>query len=232
MPGLASAETIAQNHVQSLHPTEARLDPRVQICVLDGNPVAEDLLEGAQLHPPAFIVNTVLGRDGAIVGLFTGELDAAHRSACALASEIYTVPIKEQADLVIAANSTALNFIQCHKALFNAYSALKPGGRIILLAPLPEGLGGTGFRRYLEMGDPATIAATLRQHPDINGQTALSTLQKAAQTILFTELGNEDVNSLGDALLCAHCYFDNQGTAKPACYIMPNAGNTVPVKFS
>ncbi len=238
MPGLAGATSIAQNHVRSLHATEARLDPRVQICRLDGNPVAEDLLEGALLHPPAFIINTVLNREGNIAGLFAGELDAAHRRACALASEIYTVSVREKADLVIAANNTALNFIQCHKALFNAYNAMKPGGRIILAAPLPEGLGGTGFRRYLEMGDAEAVAAALRRQPDINGQTALSTLEKAAHATMLTGLEDNDVRLLGsqkaasmkEAIERACKYFDKRGICQPTCYIMPNAGNTVPVQ--
>ena len=110
-PGLAGAATIAQNHVRSLHPTAARLDPEVKSCRLDGNPVAEDLLEAAQLHPPSFIVNTVLGQNGAIAGLFVGEMDAAHRNACALAQDIFVVPITEKADMVIAVANTALNFI-------------------------------------------------------------------------------------------------------------------------
>jgi lactate racemase len=240
VPGLAGAVTIARNHVRSLHSTEPRLHPHVQTCVLDGNPVAEDLLEAAQLHPPAFIVNTVLGQDGTIAGVFVGELDAAHRSACAFARKIYAVPIKEKADLVIAGNNTAPNFIQCHKALFNAYSALKPEGRIILVAPLPEGLGGTGFRRFLEMNNPEAIATAVRQHPDINGQTALSTLEKAARTILVSELTALDVSLLGaekavsleDALVLAHQYFQDRGISRPTCYIMPNAGTTVPVPHS
>ena len=140
--------------------------------------------------------------------------------------------------MVIAANNTALNFIQCHKALFNAYNAMKPGGRIILAAPLPEGLGGTGFRRYLEMGDAEAVAAALRRQPDINGQTALSTLEKAAHATMLTGLEDNDVRLLGsqkaasmkEAIERACKYFDKRGICQPTCYIMPNAGNTVPVQ--
>ncbi len=237
VPGLAAAETIARNHVRSLHPAEPRLDPHVRICVLDGNPVAEDLLEAAQLHPPAFIVNTVLNGEGAVAGIFAGALDAAHRNACAFARRLYCVPIAGQADLVIAAASDTTNFIQCHKALFNAYAALKPGGRIVLLAPAREGLGGDGFRRYLQLGDPEAIVAALRQHPDINGQTALSTLQKGGVTTLVTEMDETDVAlcgatkaaSLEDALDQARCYFQERGISTPTCYYMPNASATVPL---
>jgi len=240
VPGLAGVETIAANHARSLDATESRLDPRVRICEMDGNPVAEDLLDAARLHPPAFIVNTVLDRNGRIAGLFVGELDIAHRHACALAGAVYTARIAQRADLVIAAMRAAPNFIQCHKALFNAYNALKPGGRIILLAPMREGLGGERFREYLDTGDPNVVAAALRRRPDINGQTVLSTLEKAPQSILVTELSESDVQllrarkaaALDDALRWARDYFAACGVNEPTCYLMPNAGGVVPIVLS
>ncbi len=237
MPGVAGATTIAHNHALNLHPAEDRLNPAVRIGVLDGNPVAEDMLEAARMHPPEFIVNTVLNRDGDIAGLFVGELDAAHRAACAFARERFGVPIQEQADLVIAAMPTASNFIQCHKALFNAWCAMKPGGRIVLLAPAPEGLGGDGFRRYLEMRTPAAVVAALRRQADINGQTALSTLQKTPNVILISELAAADVNVLGarkadtleHALALACDQLRQTGVDTPTCLLMPDAGLTVPI---
>lgn len=237
VPGLAGAATIAQNHRLNLHPLEPRLNPDVRICKLDGNPVAEDLLEAARFHPPDFIINTVLTADAGIGGLFVGDMDAAHRSACSFAVSLFCVPIQERADLVIAAIPGAPNFIQSHKALVNAHAAVKPEGRIILLAPAPEGLGAAGFKRYLEMGSPETVIASLRQQADINGQTALSTLQKGPQTILVTEmpaadvqlLGAEKAPSLETALCLAKNFFRKKGPAAPACYLMPEAGITVPM---
>ncbi len=237
VPGLAGAVTIARNHTLNLHPTASRLDPAVRIGALDGNPVAEDLLEAAQLHPPDFILNTVLTAGGAIGGLFAGALDAAHRAACALAMRTYFIPIQEPADLVIAAITEAANFIQSHKALVNAWAALKPGGLIVLHAPAPEGLGGTGYRRHLEMGSPAAIIEALRRQADINGQTALSTLQKGPHTLLVTKmsaqkvrlLGAEKADTLEAALERARERFAAAGIFQPTCYVMPAAGMTVPL---
>ena len=237
LPGLAGAVSIAHNHALNLYPTENRLNPAVRIGALDGNPVAEDMLEAARTHPPEFIINTVLNRDGDIAGLFVGELDAAHRAACAFAREQFGVPIQEQADLVIAAMPTASNFIQCHKALFNAWCAMKPGGRIVLLAPVPEGLGGDGFRRYLEMRIPAAVIVALRRQADINGQTALSTLQKTPNVILISELAAADVNALGarkadtleHGLALACDQLRQTGVDTPTCLLMPDAGLTVPI---
>lgn len=237
VPGLSGAQTIAHNHALNLHPVEPRLNPAVRIAVLDGNPVAEDLLEAARFHPPDFIINTVLTADGDVGAVFVGEMDAAHRAACALATRVFCVPAAERADLVVASIADAPNFIQSHKALVNAFSALKPGGRIILYAPAPEGLGGAGYRRYLEMGAPESVIDSLRRQADINGQTALSTLQKGPCTLLVTELpgsevrllGAEKANDMEDALRRARNYFADRGMDRPTCIIMPRAGITVPL---
>ncbi|MDQ1256466.1 MAG: Nickel-dependent lactate racemase, partial [Candidatus Hydrogenedentes bacterium] len=142
VPGIASAETIAHNHAMNLDPHEDRLNPNVRIGALEGNPVAEDMLEAARFAQVDCIVNTVLNRQGQIAGVFAGELDAAHRAAAQFARGLFAVDIKERADLVIASAGSAKNFVQCHKALFNAYQAVFPAGRIVFVAQCPEGLGG------------------------------------------------------------------------------------------
>lgn len=236
VPGIAGATTIAHNHALNLHPTEDRLNSDVRIGRLDGNPVSEDLLEAARMYPPDFIINTVLDGEGNIVGLFTGEMDAAHRSACKLAEQICCLPIHEQANLVIAA-VTAPNFVQSHKALYNAYRAMKPpAGRIILVSPAHEGLGSRGFERYLEMKTPQAVIAALRRQADINGQTALSTLEKAPHTIMVTNMsdaavaltGARKAETLEDAMMNARDFFRQAGVSQPTCWLMPEAAATVP----
>lgn len=197
VPGVAGRATIAHNHAMNLHPAEDRLDPAVRIGVIEGNPVAEDLREAVGMTHVDAILNTVLNRRGEIAGVFYGELAPAHRAACAFARSLYGVPIQECADLVIAAALGPRNFVQTHKALYNAWQALKPGGRIVLVAPCPEGLGGEQFMKWLRLGDRAAIFAGLRRSSEINGQTALSTVEKAPSTWMVTELRDEDVRLLG-----------------------------------
>ncbi len=237
VPGMAGAETIAHNHALNLHPVEPCLNPTVRICAMTGNPVAEDLLEAACLHPPDFIINTVMTSDGEIGGLFVGEMDEAHRAACDLAARTYCIPVRGQADLVIASVQAAPDFIQSHKALVNAFAALQPEGLAVLYAPSPEGLGGKNYRRYLELGDPAVVIAALRRQADINGQTALSTLQKGSRTILVTSMPEKEVRLLGAekapslevALNRAKERLHARNIPTPRGYIMPQAGLTVPL---
>ena len=236
LPGIASARTIAQNHAMNLDPLADRRNPDVRIGVLDGNPVAEDMLEGGKLVGVDYVINTVLNRHGRIAGVFAGELDAAHRAAAAFAHGLYATAITEQADLVIASSGAAQDFVQSHKALYNAYQAVKPGGRIVLLSECREGLGDEQFVQWLRLATPERIIASLRKQAEINGQTALSTLEKGPMTFFVTEMGRDDVAlmggtkaaSLGQALGLARRALADHGVKEPTCYLMPSASYTVP----
>ena len=138
---------------------------------------------------------------------------------------------------MIAASPSTKNFVQTHKALFNAYQAVKPGGRIILLAPCPEGLGGDQFQKWLELKDRAAIIQGLRKQSEINGQTALSTREKAPITHIVTELTNSQVNLIGaakapdldTAIKNATAELAESGIKDPSYIIIPDAAYTVPV---
>lgn len=240
VPGLASARTIAHNHAMNLDPKDDRLNPAVKIGALDGNPVSEDMLEAARMMKCDLIVNTVLNRRGEIAKIVAGDMDGAHRAAVEFARMVYTVPIREKADLAIASSGATRNFVQTHKALYNAYSAVKPGGRVILLAEAPEGLGGEQFVQWLRYGTPQEVIAQLRKQSEINGQTALSTLQKSPQTTFVTALSDDDVAllrgtkapDLANALDDAKKKLNRLGIADPTYYVMPSAAYTVPVEES
>ena len=237
MPGLASIETIAHNHAMNLDPDSDRLNPAVQIGVTHGNPVAEDMAESARMVKSLCLINTVLDRNLRIAGLFVGEIEAAHAAACTFASDLYALPIEQQADIVIAASPHTGNFVQTHKALYNAYQAVKPEGRIILLAPCKEGLGGEQFSKWLALGSPSAIIAELRVRAEINGQTALSTRQKSPMALFITEMPDQDVAQLGgrkahdlqEALNTAIRELRASGVEQPTVYAMPAAAYTVPM---
>ncbi len=237
VPGLASLETIARNHSLNLHPVRPELNPDVRIGVLDGNPVAMDMLEGARLCGVRFIINTVLDREQRIAGIFAGELDAAHRAAADFARQLFAIPIAKKADLVIASAGSAKNFIQSHKALFNAWQALAPNGRIVFLCPAAEGFGGDKFVQWLALGSRESIIEELRKNAEINGQTALSTLEKAPKCVMLTGLSASDTAKLGarraetleEALNIARAELAAEGCVDPSYYVMPSASYTVPM---
>jgi nickel-dependent lactate racemase len=236
VPGLAGERTIASNHSLNLHGTEDRLNPDVQIGRLAGNPVAEDMAEAADFVPVECIVNTVLNREGRIAGLFVGDRTAAHEAGCAFASRIYETPLPRAADLVIASAGAARNFVQSHKALFNAYRAMKPDGRIVFLTPCQEGLGASGFGEWLGLGSRHAVITHLRTNAEINGQTALSTLEKAPSAVMVTGMDELEVHRTGGRKaanfqaavdLCLRELAD-AGVHNPSVCLMPSASHTVP----
>ncbi|MFC1461774.1 nickel-dependent lactate racemase, partial [Verrucomicrobiota bacterium] len=197
IPGLAARSTIAHNHSLTLDPVHNQIHAKATIGVLDGNPVSEEMLESARLCPPDFIINTVLCPDGSMAGVFAGEMDTALRAACRLVEQINRVNLEQPADFVIASAGTAANWIQSHKALFNALRAIRPNGRVILVAPCQEGLGDKRFRHWITRATVEDIYAGLRQNPEVLGQTALSTRTRGPRTILVTDLNQQDIADLG-----------------------------------
>ena len=236
VPGIASRATIAYNHSLTLHPTENQLHPGAAPGILDGNPVAESMLQAARLCKPDIIVNSVLNPEGLLIGVFSGELDLAHREACRTVEKIYRVDISRPADIVIASAGKAPNWIQSHKALFNAMRATQKDGYVILIAPAPRGLGDDRFRHWIKKSSTDNIFRCLRKSPEVLGQTALSTKEKASRTILITNMPESDTTDLGITLAAdIECALQTvcttltkQAGQRPSCYIMPHARYTVP----
>lgn len=236
VPGLAARETIAANHSLTLDPEADRIHPGVDVGRLDGNPVAEEMLESASLCRPDIIVNTVLSPDGQLAGVFSGGLDIAHRAACRLVERVCRVDIDRTADLVVASAGTASNWIQSHKALFNASRCVHEHGRIVLVAPCPEGLGNERFRHWVTRPSLDILYRELRCHAEVLGQTALSTRMRGQRTILVSELCSADTADLGmdtapdvpSALDKVLSLLADQGMTRPTYYLMPQARATVP----
>lgn len=236
VPGLAARETVAYNHSMTLDPGEDRIHPGVGPGLLEGNPVHESMLGAARLHPPSFIVNTVLSPSGELAGVYCGGMESAHVAACRHAARMERVDIGRGADLVVASAGTARDWIQSHKALFNAHRAMRPGGRIVLLAPCPEGVGNERFRHWVRKSGIQEIFRELRRQPEILGQTALSTKMRGTSAVLVTEMPEKDACDLGirtapdvdSAVDVAMTELRAEGCLKPTCYLMPHARHVVP----
>lgn len=236
IPGLAARSTIAHNHSLTLDPVRNQIHAKAAIGVLDGNPVSEEMLESARLLPPDFIINTVLSPDGSLAGVFAGDMDTAHRAACRLVEQINRITLEQPADFVIACADSASNWIQSHKALFNALRAIRQNGRVILVAPCQEGLGDERFRYWVTRNTVEDIYKGLRQSPEVLGQAALSTRMRGPRTILVTEMNQQDIADLGiptapDLDSAVRAVLDDlraRGIKRPSYYLMPHACSLVP----
>ncbi|HOV33059.1 MAG TPA: nickel-dependent lactate racemase [Candidatus Hydrogenedens sp.] len=239
VPGLSALPTIQHNHALSIHPTRCEISPDVKIGKLDGNPVAEDLLEATLMtKKDIFIINTVLSPAKKILNMFCGDLIEAHKAGANFAREIYSVNIPQSADIVIATAGDSKNFLQSHKALVNAWQARKKTyGKIIFIAPCPEGLGGFQFKEWLEIRNPEKLVAHLRKNGEVNGQTVISTLEKSPHTYFLTEMDKETVSLLGgrkietveEGFKIAYKELKKSGISEPTWMFLPHALYSVPV---
>jgi nickel-dependent lactate racemase len=152
MPGMASLETVRQNH------SIGNLDhPNTRWGHTSGNPIWEDVMEAAEMTAPLFLLNITLNRDKEITGVFAGDLRAAHMRGCAFAKETAMVPLKEAFDIVITSNAgypLDLNIYQSVKGMSAAERIVKEGGSIIVAAECWDGIpSGSDYETILKSVD-------------------------------------------------------------------------------
>ena len=101
LPGISGLETIKHNHAYSLHPEKFITNPEIGNGILEGNPLNEDMLEAAAMVKNLFMVTLVTDTEFRLASIFSGHWKTSWLRACDEVRRIYTVPIKEKADVVI-----------------------------------------------------------------------------------------------------------------------------------
>lgn len=155
MPGVCAYSTIEQNHRLALRP-EAR------VLALEGNPVHEDMMDCARQlsSKKIFAVQVVLDRHQSVYKVASGELHSSFAKAVGWADEVFVVPTKTKADIVvsIATYPMDVDLYQSQKAMENAKHALQEGGTLILVSKCREGIGEDRFYQLLSSSsDPEVI---------------------------------------------------------------------------
>lgn len=237
LPGLAYSETIAKNHSLSIDYDNYTFKKNVSIGNIHNNIVALDMQEASDKIKIHGAINTIINSKGKIVDIFAGDTSDVFEKGVKRAEDIYAVQINEKADIVIAIGSNYKNLLQTHKALYNAHSAMKEGGFKIIVSPCMEGIGSDSYHKWVKFKEINRIIDNLKKEPDINGQTALSTLMKADNTWFFTEISenilsdfnfNKTANiqkTLDDII----SEITKKNDSAPLIYIMPQAGETIPL---
>ncbi len=200
IPGLASYRTASCNHLLSINEKGER-DPRSAPGRLAGNPVHEDIIEGALRVPSPFIINTVLDEEGRIEAIYSGNMIRAHEEAVAYVSRTRIIKIGERAKLVIAGGGGAprdINFIQAHKSLENCSRLVEEGGVLVLAAECRDGFGSTDFQQWFAMGRKDMLSR-LRSGSRAYGQTALSlqSTLKRIHVIMVSKLNPRELTIMG-----------------------------------
>ena len=121
--------------------------------------------------------------------------------------------------------------IQAHKALDAAAHACVDGGTIVLLAECGDGLGRPDFLKWFESEDSRALETRLREHYEVNGQTAWALLTKTERfrVHIITELGEDEVRHMrmDPAPSIESVLAEIPATARG--YIMPRGAALLPV---
>jgi nickel-dependent lactate racemase len=233
-PGLASARTIEATHNLALDFERGGRRAGVGTGLLAGNAVHEECERVAALIAPSFLINTVTDERGRAVRVYAGDWRAAHRVACAEYADAHSVKIETKRDLVIASCGGSpwdINLIQAHKSLDMAAHACREGGDIILLAECVDGFGRADFLKWFDAADSRALEERLREHYEVNGQTAWSLLVKAEKfrVHLISKLAETDVRQM--RMIPARSLDEALARLEPKTqgYIMPRASSLLPI---
>lgn len=135
-PGVTSEQTVCRFHMKAM------LERTGPVFGLEENAVRLDVERWAGKIGLHFIINTVLTRTGEIYRVAAGDCVQAHRQGVRYAREIYAVPVRQKADIVVVdSHPSDCDFWQGTKGFNAANVLLKDGGSCILVSPFYEGVG-------------------------------------------------------------------------------------------
>jgi nickel-dependent lactate racemase len=143
--GCGSSRTIEANHALMSH-------DRAKVANIEGNPVRMDIDEAGRMIGVPLVINVVLDDTKRPVQLLAGEPVAVCRAGAETCASIYGVAIPETFDMAVAScggHPKDISLYQAQKGLAHAAQAVKPGGKILLLAACPQGVGDDVYLEYV-----------------------------------------------------------------------------------
>lgn len=144
MVGISHIETIYGNHhgvggrsaPTPEHPM-GRLHPSLRCGNIEGNVLREDLEEIARMAGIDCIVNAVINMKRETVGLFVGDVVAAHREGSKLAEEVYATKSEGDFDILVLNAYSKAN--EASVTLHTLKLLKEEGGDLVLICNMPEG---------------------------------------------------------------------------------------------
>ncbi|MGQ4808795.1 hypothetical protein NKDENANG_02184 [Candidatus Entotheonellaceae bacterium PAL068K] len=159
--GMLSRASIEQNHAGALH-------AHSRILARQGNPVYDDIMQmvaGLQASGKSlFAINEVLNRHGQILWSAAGAIESVLEAGMPIVEELFVHRVADPVDLLIlqVTGPLAKNLYQADKGIKNNEWVVRDGGRILLLADCPDGVGIDHFMQLLAAApDLASAQATV-----------------------------------------------------------------------
>ncbi len=235
LPGVASRETIRQNHQRALDPKMAHSDPRVGCALLENNPINEDMNEAAALVDVTFGINIVVATSGRFSGLFGGDLYEAWKESCLFQKKCYEKWIDREADIVIVSSGGApkdMNLYQGCKGMLNGMRAMKEGGQMLWLAKCPEGCGAPDYTAWLQPLKEGRLDEALRADFTIGGFIFYLTVEnlKKGECRILTTIDGDTTEPMGmKAFTDVNELVKDIDFTDKTVYIIPYGGSVVPM---
>lgn len=158
--GCASKNTIEANH-------GLMFDEKARVANIEGNPVRSDIDEAGALVGIHLVINVVLDASNRVVRLLAGEPVAVYQEGAKTCATVYGVAIQQKFDIAVAScggHPKDINLYQAQKGLAHAAQAVKPGGKILLMAACPQGVGSEIYYEYVSRFATAeTVLEDFRQ---------------------------------------------------------------------
>ena len=129
-PGLIGEESI-----YIFHGAPMLASPKANDLIINDNPCHQEALEVAKKAGADYILNVTLDQDFKLTGAFAGDLEEAQNQAVRQIIKYVTIPLDKEYDVVIThAGFVGINQYQTAKAAVVAIPALKPSGKLIMIA--------------------------------------------------------------------------------------------------
>jgi len=165
VPGIAHEESI-----RVLHSTRILDDERVTNCLLEGNPLHEELLQAARMTGKILAVNTVVDEDRNLSFVNFGSLEESHLAAVTFARPYFEIPVDRKYKTVITSASgypLDKTYYQTVKGMVGVGDILEEGADIFIVSECSEGLGSKEYARsqtrFMQIGADSFLAETGRK---------------------------------------------------------------------
>lgn len=243
--GCGGVETIAATH-------GPRFLGRDGVCLgqVAGNPFQAFVRQAGRLTGPQWVYNVVLDQNYRVVSQLSGPPDAVHDALVEQARRLYEMPVQAPYDVVLAGVGAPkdANLYQASRAAtylgLSARPVIRPGGVIILAAPIPEGAGqGPGEQNFIAAlrGHPnlADMAARMETYGCQPGEQRAYLIARLLRRYRVIVVGAEHPDVVRDAHLAPVPTMDEAFAlarvwcgvrqAAPRLLIVPHALQTIPV---
>ena len=194
LPAICGRETIYYNHQHDWI-------TRANFGSLENNIMHDDAMEAGHLAKVDFILNVVLNLEYEVIKAVAGDMVTAWMEGVNYARELYTVPLKQQPEIVITSGGGSPaddTLFQSLKGFQISYLLMKRGGSLILVANCKDGIGDKELEHSLKLG-PEEMFRQINEgeHVHFMADIVNSGLEKAGEVFLKSTLDSELVKECG-----------------------------------